>query len=287
MPLLGPIAGLFRSGRSRTLSISIRARRTQQKQPRGPIFRSVSGQRFYRPGVGRWTNRDPITERGGLNLYGFVANLPVSQMDYLGKIIASPPTGCLRDMMELFATQQGYPNRISWQVLACMAAKESGYDPCAKGDAGDTGLMQLLKSGGAIAECQAMGVLPTNLSFDKEECCKWECQPKICHLNGDPDQGWVREKCACDGCEDSVWNIENQMKCAAAYLRRILTSVPEKVSLGRMLCEYNEGLGDPDCLDPNYVANKDYVVQIQECLSNLSQANPGAPGVIVPLSGAQ
>jgi uncharacterized protein RhaS with RHS repeats len=34
--------------------------------------------------MGRWISRDPIEERGGLNLYGMVGNDPVNQWDYLG-----------------------------------------------------------------------------------------------------------------------------------------------------------------------------------------------------------
>ncbi|MCI5227696.1 MAG: RHS repeat-associated core domain-containing protein, partial [Candidatus Electrothrix sp. AX2] len=39
------------------------------------------GYRFYAPGVGRWINRDPIGEAGGINLYGFVGNGPVNWVD--------------------------------------------------------------------------------------------------------------------------------------------------------------------------------------------------------------
>ena len=41
--------------------------------------------RFYNPKDGRWINRDPIAEQGGLNLYCFLINYPPS-IDYLGKI---------------------------------------------------------------------------------------------------------------------------------------------------------------------------------------------------------
>jgi hypothetical protein len=34
--------------------------------------------------MGRWINRDPIAERGGVNLYGFVENDPVNGVDPLG-----------------------------------------------------------------------------------------------------------------------------------------------------------------------------------------------------------
>jgi RHS repeat-associated protein len=32
------------------------------------------GFRYYQPTTGRWLSRDPIEEKGGLNLYDFVSN---------------------------------------------------------------------------------------------------------------------------------------------------------------------------------------------------------------------
>jgi RHS repeat-associated protein len=40
--------------------------------------------RFYDPNLQRWINRDPLSERGGINLYRFVANTPVNSRDALG-----------------------------------------------------------------------------------------------------------------------------------------------------------------------------------------------------------
>ncbi|MBK1880990.1 RHS repeat-associated core domain-containing protein [Luteolibacter pohnpeiensis] len=42
------------------------------------------GYRYYHPQLGRWINRDPIGERGGVNLYGFVGNISVNWTDFLG-----------------------------------------------------------------------------------------------------------------------------------------------------------------------------------------------------------
>ena len=46
------------------------------------------GYRYYDPATGRWPSRDPIGERGGKNLYGFVVNNSVSQIDILGLLTA-------------------------------------------------------------------------------------------------------------------------------------------------------------------------------------------------------
>jgi len=58
------------------------------------------GLRFYNAETGRWINRDPIGERGGLNLYSFVLNDHVNQIDPFGfcaltvvNLTSSPVTG--------------------------------------------------------------------------------------------------------------------------------------------------------------------------------------------------
>ncbi len=40
--------------------------------------------RYYDPVLGRWSSRDLIEEHGGMNIYGFVNNSPVSFLDVLG-----------------------------------------------------------------------------------------------------------------------------------------------------------------------------------------------------------
>ena len=42
------------------------------------------GYRYYDPVTGRWPSRDPITEEGGVNLYGFVQNNTNYWIDRLG-----------------------------------------------------------------------------------------------------------------------------------------------------------------------------------------------------------
>lgn len=45
------------------------------------------GYRYYNPTIGRWINRDPIEEDGGVNIYGFLSNSSVSKLDFLGLLI--------------------------------------------------------------------------------------------------------------------------------------------------------------------------------------------------------
>ena len=42
------------------------------------------GYRYYDPETGRWLNRDPIEESGGVNLYGFTINSAIDHFDVLG-----------------------------------------------------------------------------------------------------------------------------------------------------------------------------------------------------------
>ncbi len=43
------------------------------------------GYRYYNSNTGRWLSRDPIAERGGVNLYGMLGNDAVNLIDLLGR----------------------------------------------------------------------------------------------------------------------------------------------------------------------------------------------------------
>ncbi|HTS18573.1 MAG TPA: RHS repeat-associated core domain-containing protein [Verrucomicrobiae bacterium] len=56
----------------------------------GHYFHAPSGlhltlYRAYSADLGRWNSRDPVAEAGGINLYAYVANVPVSGFDPLGE----------------------------------------------------------------------------------------------------------------------------------------------------------------------------------------------------------
>jgi RHS repeat-associated protein len=49
------------------------------------------GYRYYDPATGRWPSRDPIQERGGMNLYGFLSNYSLGRIDFVGLASFSDP----------------------------------------------------------------------------------------------------------------------------------------------------------------------------------------------------
>ena len=78
-------AGVSRcaSGAPNHLFQSSQLAKTTENQ-RFPRVVSYYGYRYYTPQTGRWINRDPIEEEGGLNLYGFVGNDGVNFVDIFG-----------------------------------------------------------------------------------------------------------------------------------------------------------------------------------------------------------
>jgi RHS repeat-associated protein len=76
------------------------------------------GYRFYSPDLGRWINRDPIGERGGINLYGMVRNNAISRWDKLGNLDFGDPTWTLSDP----SNEGQYPEirvNVSGDVCSC------------------------------------------------------------------------------------------------------------------------------------------------------------------------
>ncbi len=52
----------------------------------GLLFLAGDALAYYNPRTAQWLSRDPIAERGGANLYGFVRNSPTNHIDKFGLI---------------------------------------------------------------------------------------------------------------------------------------------------------------------------------------------------------
>ena len=91
------------------------------------------GLRYHHPGRGRWLNRDPLGEAGGLNLYGFVGNRGVNAVDPTGEsafALKDPTTRnwLMRKAVRLGSRAgEGLNDRI-WAYRAAQARGEpTGY----------------------------------------------------------------------------------------------------------------------------------------------------------------
>ena len=60
-----------------------------------PMHVACYGYRYYDPLTGRWPSRDPIGKKGGLNLYGYAQNEPISGIDLFGLASAILPSGLI------------------------------------------------------------------------------------------------------------------------------------------------------------------------------------------------
>ena len=91
----------FSHSPSMTRSSPSRVRRTRDcpKSRRSRPGVADYAYRYYDPVTGRWPSRDPIGERGGINLYGFVGNNGIDRWDYLGMANVRYGTARINDVL--------------------------------------------------------------------------------------------------------------------------------------------------------------------------------------------
>jgi hypothetical protein len=66
-------------------SLFLPAKPLHKKTPIGYFSNiAILSLKYFNPQNCKWLSRDPINEKGGLNLYGFVGNNPVNTWDYNG-----------------------------------------------------------------------------------------------------------------------------------------------------------------------------------------------------------
>ena len=102
------------------------------------------GYRYYSPSTGKWINRDPLEEEGGLNLHGFVENDPVNSWDMLGQ-----SKGGKRNIRVGDFGVHSDPDAIEKAVKAAKAAYKAGKGTLANVKALD-GLLKVAKRGGSM-----------------------------------------------------------------------------------------------------------------------------------------
>jgi len=92
------------------------------------------GFRFFEPSLQRWSNRDPIEEEGGLNLYSFVGNRPVSKIDSFGLVdVVKTSDGFIIEVGRCEIVRHiGHGNKKGWPKFFCPKDK-IGDCPAAAG----------------------------------------------------------------------------------------------------------------------------------------------------------
>lgn len=83
--------------------------------------------RCYNPILGRWLNRDPIGERGGIGLYSMLANSPTDDVDFLGlSSLCHELRQLLIDSLNAKAAYEGSPAAPGYRDADLLAL---GIDP--------------------------------------------------------------------------------------------------------------------------------------------------------------
>jgi len=107
--------------------------------------------RAYDANSGTWLSADPIGEEGGLNLYGYVNNDPISELDPLGLCIELKSIPILSQLLPIIT---GTANML-W-YLAQDNQPDDGYMHCVTScrmkmsELGDSGIAKLF---GDLHEC--------------------------------------------------------------------------------------------------------------------------------------
>jgi RHS repeat-associated protein len=138
------------------------------------------GYRYYDSQTGRWLNRDPIEEEGGLNLYGFVDNNAIENVDYLGNAIATIVAEALAQASSLCASLQCKENCES----CCSGVSIAGVAAGAMAFAAETAVCLGITGGLGSALCLiAAGIDYKNAMSGIEEYsekCMKSCKNKPC-----------------------------------------------------------------------------------------------------------
>jgi RHS repeat-associated protein len=83
--------------------------------------------RYYDPNLQRWANRDPIEEQGGINLYGFVENDPVTKVD--GRGLQAKCNDIQMNWCKVTCSSEGGVDscKVTWRPIYNENGQTTGY----------------------------------------------------------------------------------------------------------------------------------------------------------------
>ena len=114
------------------------------------------GYRYYDPVTGSWPSRDPIEEKGGYNLYGFVTNNSVNLIDVLGMsglVYSTDVTLETKPTLTKDGECGGFVRQIEWIVRTAIKKWRKGL------------VIQHIKWGGSYTDIRTGTVYPVNADF--------------------------------------------------------------------------------------------------------------------------
>jgi len=206
------------------------------------------GYRYYNPSTGRWVSRDPISERGGVNLYSFIANNPVSRFDSRGLSVFSD-WFCCKDMC---------PDGAIKDLNAEFKVMPYGHTPASgdRADASAKAVSDLNTANDIIGYLtDPIGTIASNSTF---------------HL-GDVDQA-INAAMGAQSTMEGVWlfirftyQVCESVRCKPKFWRTHLNYVPHgPTSWARATIGQDQGLDaftDATDVDNNLDANIDAAMQ--------------------------
>jgi RHS repeat-associated protein len=109
--------------------------------------------RFYDPSLQRWLNRDPISEQGGIDLYRFVGNNPINEIDPYGLTWALFSGEAWRQLLsDIFIGNRPAPQPVDPNSFLAQHGVDNDFN-------GETGAQVVGDIGKAVLENTALAAL--------------------------------------------------------------------------------------------------------------------------------
>ncbi len=144
------------------------------------------GYRFYAPNVGRWLNRDPIGEAGGLNIFVSVMNGSLFAFDVLGLSSTEAVCRCTAEDRDAAASTATHSATMKTKRTTKRFPDGSFYHPefggwiCCAVDTGKAYPTRMIE-GTAVFVPEAKGYLSMMLNIDTLECNEGDYKMAIYH----------------------------------------------------------------------------------------------------------
>ncbi len=134
---------------------------------------SYYGYRYYSAELGRWTARDPIEEKGGVNLNEFVKNSPLTEFDIDGRLLGAAIARLVKEVVNLVVDCEKGSSMFECEKC-CDLKGVINVTADGMGILGDLAIVEVNPVVGGIGV--AAGVLALYNDLQGAEACKKSCR---------------------------------------------------------------------------------------------------------------